>query len=72
MSPCQKDRLQDCSWGMGLAGGPLASLAKTELAANQRSMVRRWREERFVLLCNVRWDRSGIVMLLTGAQHHDL
>lgn len=71
-SPCKKDMLQDWSQGLSLAAGPVASIAKTELAANQRNTVRRWREERFGLLRNVRWDRSAIVMLLSGAQHHDL
>ena len=47
-------------------------LAMTELAANQRRMMRRWREEKFVLLCNMRWDRSGIMMLLADARHYGL
>lgn len=47
---------------MGLSAGRLPPLAKRELAANQRSVERKWEEERFVLLCDVRWDRRGPVM----------
>lgn len=47
---------------VGLSAGLLPLLAKMELAANQRSVERIWREERFVLLYDVRWDRPGLTV----------